>query len=410
VPLSVRLAWRNVWRNPRRTSLTVAATVFAVVLVVFAVAMAAGTHEKMIEDTVRVNAGHLQISGKGYRENQTLEEFVRFDARMERKVAQTEGVRGYAPRLVSFGLISKDISTRGVAVIGIDPEREATVSTLASRVIEGSFLSAPDAREVVLGERLASNLAAHPGDELLLYSMAYSLESAFDLFRVAGIVKLPDPTMDRSLALLPLRAAQEFFVYGDRVSVVAVLAEDAEHAPAVQALLRGALQGDAEVEIHTWRETLPELEQLIFLDDAGMYIILVILIVVVGFGILNTVMMAVLERKREFGVLLALGLRPASVFRIVFLESMMLATVGLLIGLAVGISLVIYFEANPVALTGQAAEAIELFGMEPVMTWKLKPLNPIGSAVTILAVAAVAALYPALKASHGRPVDVLRSL
>jgi ABC-type lipoprotein release transport system permease subunit len=399
-----------VWRNPRRTGLTVAATVFAVVLVVFAVAMAAGTHEKMIEDTVRVNAGHLQISGKGYRENQTLEEFVHFDARMEREVAQTQGVRGYAPRLVSFGLISKDTSTRGVAVIGIDPELEATVSTLASRVREGSFLSAPDAREIVLGERLAANLTAQPGDELLLYSVAYSLETAFDLFRVVGIVKLPDPTMDRSLALMPLRAAQEFFVYGDRVSEVAVLVEDAEHAPAVQALLRGALSDDAGAEIHTWRETLPELEQLIFLDDAGMYIILLILIVVVGFGILNTILMAVLERKREFGVLLALGLRPASVFRIVFLESMMLALVGLMIGLAIGIPLVAYFEANPIAFTGQAAEAIELFGMEPVMTWKLKPLNPIGSAVTIFGVAAVAALYPALKASRGRPVDVLRSL
>ena len=134
------------------------------------------------------------------------------------------------------------------------------------------------------------------------------------------------------------------------------------------------------------------------------------LIVVVGFGILNTILMAVLERKREFGVLLALGLRPASVFRIVFLESMMLAFVGLLIGLAIGIPLVAYFEANPIALTGQTAAAIELFGMEPLMTWKLKPLNPIGSAATILAVAVVAALYPALKASRGRPVDVLRSL
>ncbi len=410
MPLSVRLAWRNVWRNPRRTGLTVAATVFAVALVVFSVAMASGTHEKMIVDTVRVNAGHLQISGEGYQENQTLEEFVHFDARMERNLARVEGVRGYAPRLVGFGLISKDSLTRGVALVGIDPEREATVSTLASRVREGSFLSSRDAREIVLGERLASNLTARPGDELLLYSVAYSLESAFDLFRVVGIVKLPDPTMDRALALVPLGAAQEFYVYGDRVSEVAVLAEDADRVTAVQAALRAALPDDALAEIHTWRETLPELEQLIFLDDVGMYIILVILVVVVGFGILNTILMAVLERKREFGVLLALGLRPASVFRIVFLESMMLAFVGLVIGLAVGIPLVSYFESNPVVLAGQAAEAIELFGMEPLMTWKLKPLNPIGSALTILGVAAVAALYPALKASRGRPVDVFRSL
>jgi ABC-type lipoprotein release transport system permease subunit len=179
--------------------------------------------------------------------------------------------------------------------------------------------------------------------------------------------------------------------------------------PEVVGTLRAALGGDA-AEVHTWAETMPELDQLIFLDDAGMYIMLLVLIVVVGFGILNTILMAVLERKREFGVVLALGLRPAAVFRVVYLESLMLAAVGLVIGFAIGLPLVLYFQANPVPLTGEAVEAMELFGIEPEMTWKLKPLNPIGSVLTIMGVAIVAALYPALKASRGRPVDVLRSL
>jgi ABC-type lipoprotein release transport system permease subunit len=163
-------------------------------------------------------------------------------------------------------------------------------------------------------------------------------------------------------------------------------------------------------EVHTWRESMPELEQFIILDDAGMYITLAILVVVVGFGILNTILMAVLERQREFGVVLALGLRPRAIFRIVYLESLMLALVGLAVGLGIALPLILYLQAHPVELTGNMAGAVELFGFEPQITWKLKPLNPLGSIATILGVAVVAALYPAIKASRGRPVDALRSL
>jgi len=210
------------------------------------------------------------------------------------------------------------------------------------------------------------------------------------------------------LAVIPLAAAQEFYVYGRRVSEVAVLVSDTDRIPELRERLAERIDGAAE--IHAWQETMPELDQLIFLDDAGLYLMLVILISVVGFGILNTVLMAVLERRHEFGIVLALGLPPSSVFRIVYLESLLLATIGLLLGLALAIPLVLYFQAHPVPLSTEMGSVMELFGVEPLMTWKLKPLNPIGSCITILGVALVAALYPAVKASRGRPVEALRGL
>jgi ABC-type lipoprotein release transport system permease subunit len=199
-------------------------------------------------------------------------------------------------------------------------------------------------------------------------------------------------------------------VYGDRVSEVAVLARNSESVTPLAAELRGVLAGEA-IEVQTWRETMPELDQLIILDDGGMYIMLAILVVVVGFGILNTILMAVLERKKEFGVILALGLRPGAVFRVVYLESLMLALVGLLVGIAIALPVILYYQAHPIAITGgEAIQAMELFGIEPQITWRLTPANPLGSTAVILGVALLAALYPAFKASRGRPVDVLRSL
>jgi ABC-type lipoprotein release transport system permease subunit len=412
VPLELRLAWRNVWRNPRRTGLTVAATVFAVFLVVFFVAFAAGLHEKMIEDSVRLHSGHLSVSGEGHLESQTLEQYLYLDPSFETALAATPGVRGMAPRVVGFGLLSRDSATQGVALFGVDPKREASVSTLPDRIRRGRFLGGETPLGIVLGERLSQNLGADLGDQILVYSVAYSLEMAYELFTVVGIANLLDPALDRSLAVISLADAQEFFVYGDRVTEVALLAENADASPKLARSLAARLPeiSRSPAEVHTWEEIMPELEQLIFLDDAAMYILLIILVVVVAFGILNTILMSVLERTRELGVVLALGLRPRAVFRLIFFESMLLALGGLLIGLALAIPAVLYFEAHPWELTGGASSAMELFGVEPVMTWKLKPWNPIGSAITIFAVAAIAALYPALKASRGRPVDALRSL
>ena len=413
--IETRLAWRNVWRNPRRTGLSVAATVFAVFLVVFAVGMAEGTHEKMIDDAVRLASGHVAISGKGYRHSMTLEQFVPWDGRVEAAVERAEGVRAWAPRISSFALISLGDRSHGGMVIGVDPTRERGVTTFMDKVNQGRFVgesAEPGRREVVLGRRLAERLGARLGDEVLLYGIAYSLETAYELFTVVGTMALPDPRLERNLAIVHIDVASEFYVYEDRITEVAILADSADDAgpllAELDALMAGPL-GD-EIELQDYAEMMPGLVQLILIDDAGMYITLIILIVVVGFGILNTILMAILERTRELGVILALGLKPAALFRMIYLESMMLAGVGLAIGLLLSVPLLAWLHGVEIPLSGDIAKSTEIWAIEPVMTFKLTPMNPIGSTITIVFVALLAALYPALKASRARPVDALRSL
>lgn len=410
--LELRLAWRNIGRNLRRTGLTVAATVFAVFLVILSVAMQDGIHEKMVEDSVRVLSGHVQVSGQGYLDQRTLEQYVELRPGLLEQLEGIEGVAGVAPRVIGFGLVSKSSATKGVAVFGVDPEREGRVSTLPTRIVEGQFLSATSPGGMLLGERLARNLGAGLGDELLLYSVAYSLETAYELYTVQGILRLPEPALDRTLVLLSLADAQAFFAYPNKVSEIALLADHASQVDPILAALRGQVRGGdgAALEVHSWNEVMPELEQFIFIDDAGAYIILVILVVVVAFGILNTILMSVLERARELGVMLALGLRPLSIFRVVYLESMMLAGVGLAIGLALAIPTALYLEQHPIPMGAEMAEAVASMAIDPVLTFALHASTPIGAALVILLVAALAALYPALKASRSRPVDALRSL
>ncbi|MBW1884716.1 MAG: ABC transporter permease [Deltaproteobacteria bacterium] len=413
--IETRLAWRNVWRNPRRTALSVAATAFAVFLVVVMVGMATGVHEKMIEDAVRLASGHVAISGVGYRKSMTLEQFIPWDGRVEAALGRAEGLRGWAPRISSFALLSLGNHSQGGMVIGVDPARERSVTTFAEKVNKGRFVAdrtVPGQREIVLGRKMADKLGAAIGDQVLLYGVAYSLETAYELFTLVGTLALPEPRLERNLAIIHIADASDFYVYEGRITEVALLATDADHADALLSSVSSALDAELgdRLEVQSYEQMIPELVQLILIDDVGMYITLVILIVVVGFGILNTILMAILERARELGVILALGLRPAALFRMIYLESMMLAGVGLVIGLGLAVPLLAWLDGIEIPLGGDIAKTTESFGMEPVMTFVLRPLNPIGSMITIVFVAALAALYPALKASRARPVDALRGL
>ena len=417
----LRLAWRNVGRNPRRTLLTVAATVFAVFLVVVFVAMTRGMHEKMIEDNVRLVSGHAMVAASGYLEDRTLDHYIELAPELIERLDSEPEVEGWAPRVMSFGLLSQDTTSRGVRLLGVDPQRERSVTSLAQRIVSGRFLDAEASstgeRQIVLGRRLADRLGAGLGDEVLVYGVAYSLETSYDLFSVVGLIGVPDAELERTLAVVALSDLQAFLAYGNRVNEVAVLAESAERTEELSTALvaqfanvdSGDPLGDGIV-VHPWPEVLPDLEQFLILDELGLYMMLMILVLVVGFGILNTVLMAVLERQRELGVMLALGLRPMAVFRVVFLESLMLAAVGLAVGLALAVPVALWMQANPIPLGGDMAGSAEFAGMDPVIVSRLAASTLWKSALMIFGVAALAALYPALKASRSRPVDALRSV
>ena len=411
MPLIVRLAWRNIGRNKRRTSLTVAAAVFAVVLVVHMIALTSGMHDRMIEDNVRMHAGHLQLTGAGYLEDRTLERFVRWTPALAATVDSEPGVAAAAPRVNGFALLSNGPASQGVALLGVDPAREGGVSTWPARIVQGEFLDG-EAREILLGERLAEALGARIGGEVLVYTVAYTLENAYELFRVRGLIRAPDPRLERSLALISLADAQALFAYDGRVSEVAMLVRDPARLEATRAALAAdvAVHSTEPLDVNPWQRVMPELAQLIRIDDVQNYSMLAILVVVVAFGILNTILMSVLERQRELGVMLALGFAPRAIFRLVYIESLLLSGIGLAFGLVLALPAAAVMERHPVPITGDIQKMTETFGVTPVITWELTAWNPAIATSLMIAIALLAALYPAAKAASARPVDALRSL
>ncbi len=408
--LEVSLAWRNVRRQPRRALLTAGAVTFATFLIVVHVALNDGNHAKIVEDTVRIHSGHVALSGTGFRKERTLEHFLHLGPEFEAALTALPGVQGVAPRVLAFGLLSGSSTTQPAAVLGVDPVREGAVSTLPGRVNHGSFLTDDNDHQIVLGERLAERLGVELGGEVLLYSMAYSLEMAYELFRVTGLVSLPDADLERALAVIGLQDAQAFFVYDDRVNEVAILGSGADTAPALFQGVEAVVSAHAKdsIEIHLWKEIDPQLVEFLSFDNFGMVLMLAVLVVVVAFGILNTIWMSVLERRRELGVLLALGLSRAKVLRMVILESLTLGALGVALGLALSIPLVLWLEGNPIEMGGEVQRTMEFLGAEPVWSWRLNAENPLWASAVLIAVATLASLPPAWTASRSRPVEALR--
>ena len=409
----LRIAWRNLWRNPRRTGLTAAATVFAIVLTIWTLSLAAGSHERWIDTIVRIYPGHVEVSAEGYRENRTLDYGMRLSDERRRKLEALPEGTGWAPRLEAWALAIPDREGslgRAAWLVGVDPAREKGLSRLATMISEGRFLDGDPGFEVLLGETLARNLDASIGDSIILLSTDYYGSQSADRFRLVGTLSVGDPMIDAYAAFVRLADLQGFLEFEGGLSHVALFSERSEET--------GSLTGDlvrifepAQYEVTPWPELIPEVVQLMVLDDIGAWITMGILIVVVAFGILNTILMSVFERVREFGVLRAIGMRPRAVFSLVLAESALLAALGIAIGIALAIPLVLWLEQHPIPMTGESYRALaEVFRIEPVIVFAFRASHFVVTPLIIFAVAMLSALPPALRASRGRPVDALREV
>lgn len=405
-----RIAWRSLWRRPVRTGLTMAATVFAVALTMFTLAMAAGSHERWIEHLVSLYPGHIEVSLDGYRDHRTLEYLMRLEPAEVSALDRLVAGRGWAPRLETWALAIPDREGslgRAALLIGIDPARERGLSRLAETVREGRFLADDDGGEVVIGEVLARNLDVAVGERLILLSTDYYGSLAADRFRLVGTLRTGQRELDGHVALMSLDRLRSFVEYEGGMSHVALFVDEGRQVEPLRADLEAVFARE-RYEILAWPELIPDLVQMLILDDIGAWLTLGILVIVVAFGLLNTVLMSVMERVREFGMMRAVGTRPGLIFRLVMLEATLLSFLGIAVGLAISIPAILWFEGHPIPLTGDMVSIGDLFGIEPVMAFQLRRVDLIAAPLIVLGVGLLSAIPPAVRGSRGRPVDALR--
>ncbi|MDH3290753.1 MAG: ABC transporter permease [Gemmatimonadota bacterium] len=413
--LLARLALRNVRRQTRRSILTASAMVLGVAVLVFSRALGDGAHEDWIDQGVRLGKGHIAIQHPRFQQSRHLDDRLtpRALALAERALAEPDiaaRVTAVAPRLEIQGLANSATGAIPVFVTGVDPEIEAGFSKLGDRVVEGRYLEDGDRLHAFVGQRLAERLDLELDSRLVLTGQDATGEIAGQFVRVVGIFRTGLPEADEGIVHIPLRTAQEWLQVGGAVTTLAVLVASGWDMPAVLDDLDAALAEDAsEVAALGWREAMPELDAAIRIDDYGDYLFHLILFVIVGLAIVNTVLMSVLYRTREFGVLRALGLTKGETAGVVFGEGVLLTLVSGLLGMVVGFAFTWVFFRNGLDYSGLLDSEFTISGilLEPVIVPIFRMVQVFQSLGSIVVIGVLASLYPAYRATR---IDVAEAM
>jgi len=406
--LSLNMAWRNLWRHKRRTWLTATAMIFSNVLLVFMIALQFGSYDMMIENTLKAFSGHLQVQAAGYQENPKLRTSIAGISTLAARLRKALPRARVSERAAAFALASSEQRSFGIQLIGVQPLTEPLVSSIPGLVSRGRFLQGSDSSEIVIGSAMARNLKVDLGSEITLIGSGRDGSFAAGIVEVVGIFDSGLQDMDRSFAEVPLGYFQDTFAMGDHGNVITIAVDELGQVPATAQTVAERLHDRSGLEVLDWNALHPGLRQAIQADLSSGWFMYGVLIILVAFSVLNTQLMSVMERTREFGVISALGVRPRRLATLVMLETALMALIGLGIGLFLGWLLTLYFNVNGFSYPGmeEVAQRYNLPGeMYPSVTLGTMLAGPLVVFVFCL----LAAVYPALRLFRLRPVDAMRA-
>jgi len=409
VSLSLKLAWRNIWRQKRRTWLTALAIVFSNALLVFMISLQFGSYDMMINNTLQTLSGHIQIQHPKFQKDQKMR-YVLPDIRaLSRRLRGALKSARVSARGEAFALASSEQRSFGIQILGVEPVYEQGVSTLPGLVKQGRYLQAANAPEIVIGSVLARNLKLSVGDEITLLGSDLQGGFAAGIATVVGIIDSGSKDIDRGLAEVPLGWFQEVFAMGDKGHVIVIRCPALEQIDETMTRIRGLLDNNFEWAALDWEALQPGLKQAIQADLSSGWFMYGVLIVLVSFSMLNTMLMSVLERTREFGILLALGIRPGKLASLVLFETILIASLGLLIGAALGWVIAVYFHHAGFSYPGME-EFAERFNLPSKMYPSITVFTVFLGPGVVFFFSLLAAVYPALRLFSLQPVAAMRAV
>jgi len=408
VNLVLRLAWRNLWRQPRRTWLTTGAMVFSNVLLVFMISLQFGMYRLMIENSLQAFTGHMQVQARGYNDDKKMRQTVPDIVALANDLRTELGSDEVAARATAFALASSEDRSYGIAVFGVEPQFEPNVSSIPGLVRDGRYLDSNDAAEIVIGAVLARNLRVEVGDELTLLGSGKDGSFAAVVADVVGIFDSGVAELDRPIAEMPLGLFQDVFYMRGEGHQVAVNAPRLGQVAELRQRVAGLLPAEQDLVVQDWDALLPGLKQAIQADISSAVFMYGVLVILVAFSVLNTQLMSVLERTHEFGIVLALGLKPGRLGRLVMLETAMMGTIGLLIGALIGGALTAWLGVQGFTMPG-----MDEMGAKFNLPSRLHPEVTIASLLSGPAVvflfSLLASVYPALRLRRLHPVEAMRA-
>lgn len=402
----LKMAWRNIWRNKRRSLITISSILFAIFFSIVMRGFQLGSYKNMVDNVVQAYTGYVQVFDRKYQSDKIIENSILMEDDILTGIGKTDNVTMALPRLESFALASSGNQTKGVLVLGTDPDMDDRLTHLSRRLVQGTYLHGGDSAAMV-SERLAKYLKLGVGDTLVLISQGYHGAGAAGKYPVKGILRFPSPDLDNKMVYLTLHQAQVFFSAENRVTSISLNLSNSKDLAGTLKDLRQNL--GEKYDVRSWDTILVELKQQIESDSAGGLIMLGLLYLIIGFGVFGTVQMMTAERRREFGVVVAVGMQKSRLGTILALEMLIMGLTGIAGGILLSIPVVYWGFIHPITLTGKMAQSIISYGMEPIMPMAWEAGYIINQTLIALAIIVAAVIVPVWSVTRLRVTKALRS-
>jgi len=401
----IKLGWRNIWRNKRRTLITVGSIFFAMLFAMVMRSFQIGSYDHMVNNVVQSYTGFIQIQNEKYWDDKVIDNSFPISDSLINMVKNTNNVTDVVPRLETFALASYGLQTKGVLVVGIQPSVEDHLTKLSNRLIKGSYLDDQNGG-VLVSERLADYLKIDVNDSLVLIGQGYHGMSANGIFPVKGIIHLPTPDLDNKMIYMNLKACEDLYSAPDMLTSLSLNLKDPHKLNSTAAELKKELY-NMDYAVLSWKDILTDLVQQIEIDNYSGQIMLGILYMVIAFGVFGTVLMMTSERKREFAVMVAVGMQKSKLFIVALIEMIFIGILGTILGMVGSLPIIVYYYLNPIRLTGESEKMMEVYGIEPIMPFALDWHIFLNQFIIVLILVLLAIAYPLISISK---INVIKGL
>ncbi|GAB6042155.1 ABC transporter permease [Endothiovibrio diazotrophicus] len=410
------LAWRNLWRHRRRTLITLSSIAIGFGLAVLFIGIGDGSHSSMIRNAIKLGEGHLTIQPRSYLEAPANHKYLADGDALAAKVKATGFAGRVEPRISIQVLASTANNSVGAGLEGMADAHDQRAEMLRGMLVEGKWIEPGDRRGILIGDGMARKLKAKVGGKVVLMAGRRGGDTQAQLGRVRGIFDSHVDELDDFLVLADLGLARRF-LEGEGadpargpVTRLALFLDDPEELEEWKARLKPLVE-EPQTALFDWREMMPQLVQFVVLDNAGNYVFLALILILVVFGIVNTVLMSVLERTREFGLLRALGLARRHLLLLVFCESVLLSVLAVAAGWLVGGGVQLWFSSHGIDFSALMSQGTAVMGtfMDPVVYTEISGERVLQLTAIIFAATLATGIYPAIKAARVTPVEALRT-
>ena len=402
----IKIAWRNVWRNGLRSSVVIASIAMGIWAGLFVISVSAGLNEQRTKDALNTYISHVQIHNPEFVKDNNVEYRIDDMDKVRETLSGNAAVKSFSERVVLSGMVSSSAGGFGARITGIDPEQEKSVSTMHEKLVDGAYFEGMKKNPVMIGKKLAEKLKVGLRKKVVLTFQNDNGDILTGAFRVVGIYKTSNSKADEMNVFVRSSDVNRLLEENAGYHEVAIIVNNLAEVDTVSSTISASL---LNLKVQSWKEVSPDLGYADEMMMQMLYIIIGIILMALSFGIINTMLMAVLERKRELGMLMSVGMNKTKVFFMIVVETVFISMVGGPIGVVLGYLTVSHFGSAGIDLS-VVGKGLEEFGISTMVYTNLEPRFYLNVTVMVIVAAILSSIYPAIKALQLKPAEAVRAL